>query len=124
MAGGGGPVLAVPARVIRALKEPAQRWWGQAIFVGCSASLCYYACMARTTINLPDDLAAALKREARRRGVPVSQIAREAIEARLGRVQAGRREIPFAALGRSGHRSTARDLEAILEAEWGLDRDR
>jgi hypothetical protein len=73
--------------------------------------------MKRTTISLPDDLAAALEREARRRGVPVSQVAREAIEARLGHRVAGRRKIPFAALGRSGQHSTARDLEAILDAE-------
>jgi predicted transcriptional regulator len=80
--------------------------------------------MKRTTISLPDDLAAALDREARRRGIPVSQIAREAIEARLGRSAAGRRELPFAALGRSGHHSTARDLDEVLEAEWNVYRDR
>ena len=40
--------------------------------------------MKRTTISLPDDLAAALEREARRRHLPVSQVAREAIEAKLG----------------------------------------
>jgi predicted transcriptional regulator len=40
--------------------------------------------MKRTTISLPDDLAAALEREAARRRVPVSQVAREAIESRLG----------------------------------------
>ena len=79
-------------------------------------------------MSLPDDLAAALEREAARRRVPVSQIAREALEARLGRGEGGR-ELPFAALGRSGHRSTARDMEQILEAEWAdaqatNDRDR
>jgi predicted transcriptional regulator len=80
--------------------------------------------MKRTTISLPDDLAAALEREAGRRRVPVSQVAREAIEDRLGRGAGGKRQLPFVALGRSGHRSTARDLEAILEAEWDRDRDR
>jgi predicted transcriptional regulator len=40
--------------------------------------------MKRTTISLPDDLAAALGREAARRRTSVSQVAREAIEARLG----------------------------------------
>ena len=79
--------------------------------------------MKRTTIRPPDDLAAALEREARRRGIPVSQVARDAIEARLGR-GAGPRTLPFAALGRSGHRTTARDVEDILEAEWLRDRDR
>jgi metal-responsive CopG/Arc/MetJ family transcriptional regulator len=78
--------------------------------------------MKRTTISLPENLAAALEREARRRGVPVSQIAREAIEARLGRTDADRK-LPFAALGRSGHHSTARNLEEILRTEWAIDRD-
>lgn len=73
--------------------------------------------MRRTTISLPDDLAAAVEREARRRKVPVSQIAREALEARLGR-SSGKRELTFAGLGRSGHRTTARDAEELLAAEW------
>ena len=79
--------------------------------------------MRRTTISLPDDVAAALDREAHRLRIPVSQVAREAIEARLGRSDA-RRQPPYAALGRSGHRTTARDFEAILETEWLHDRDR
>jgi predicted transcriptional regulator len=72
--------------------------------------------MKRTTISLADDLAAAVEREARRRRVPVSQVAREALEAHLGR--GGTRTLSFAALGRSGHRTTAVDAEAILDAEW------
>ncbi len=80
--------------------------------------------MKRTTISLPDDLAAALEREARRRRVPVSLVAREALEARLGRTATARRDLPFAALGRSGHHSTARDFEEILEVEWLRDRGR
>jgi hypothetical protein len=81
--------------------------------------------MKRTTISLPDDLAAATEREARRRRVPVSQIAREALEEKLGRASGVRRVIPFAGLGRSGFHSTARDIDAILEREWTTDdRDR
>jgi Ribbon-helix-helix protein, copG family len=57
--------------------------------------------MKRTTISLPDDVAAALEREARRRRVPVSQVAREAIEARLGWDEGGPRAIPFEAIGDS-----------------------
>lgn len=79
--------------------------------------------MKRTTLSLPDDLAAALGREAARRHVSVSQVAREAIEARLGRGSAAR-DIPFAGLGRSGQTSTARDMDEILAAEWMHDRDR
>ena len=58
--------------------------------------------MRRTTISLPDDLAAALEREARRRRVPVSQVAREAIETRLGLSEEGPRDIPFIGIGDSG----------------------
>ena len=73
--------------------------------------------MQRTTISLPDEVAAGLEREARRRHVPVSQLAREAIEAYLGRVSSGR-SLSFIALGRSGHNDTARNTEAILAEEW------
>jgi len=76
--------------------------------------------MKRTTISLPDRLAAAVEREAKRRRVPVSQIAREALEARLG-VADERRSLAIAGLGRSGHRDTARNVEEILEAEWADD---
>lgn len=58
--------------------------------------------MKRTTISLPDDLAAALEREARRRRVPVSQVAREAIEARLGLSEAQPRELSFIGIADSG----------------------
>lgn len=79
--------------------------------------------MKRTTISLPDDLAAAVEREARRRRAPISQIAREALAARYGGTGT-RRVIPFAAIGRSGQRTTARDAEEILSREWTLDRHR
>lgn len=79
--------------------------------------------MKRITLSLPDCLAAALQREAHRRRVPVSRIAREAIEARISRPSAGPRRLPFASLGQSGHHSTARDLEAILAAALADDRD-
>jgi predicted transcriptional regulator len=79
--------------------------------------------MKRTTVSLPDDLAAALQREARRRRLPISQVAREALEAHLGRRGTARR-ISFAATGRSGHHDTARNVDAILAAEWDLARDR
>lgn len=74
--------------------------------------------MKRTTITLPDELAAALMREARRRRVPVSQVTREAVAAHLGLTGETPRTLPFAALGASGHHTTARDLEDVLAAEW------
>jgi site-specific recombinase XerC len=81
--------------------------------------------MKRTTISLPDDLAAALEREARRRRIPVSQIAREALALRLQPApEAKSRKLPIASLGRSGHRTTARDIEKRMAGEWTLDRHR
>jgi metal-responsive CopG/Arc/MetJ family transcriptional regulator len=79
--------------------------------------------MKRITMSLPDDLAAATEREASRRRIPVSQVVREALQDRLGQRDVAR-TIPFAALGRSGHRTTARDVDQILAAEWTDDRGR
>jgi len=78
--------------------------------------------MRRTTISLPDELADALEREARRRSVPASAIARDALSDYLGLGREGeRRDLPFAALGHSGHDTTARDMEELLEREWDPD---
>jgi predicted transcriptional regulator len=78
--------------------------------------------MRRTTISLPDELADALDREARRRSLPASAIARDALSDYLGFGREGeRRDLPFAALGRSGHGTTARDMEDLLEREWAPD---
>jgi hypothetical protein len=86
--------------------------------------------MKRITISLPDDLAAALEREARQEHKPVSEIARTAIEARLHRLPIvdGKRQIPFIGIGHSGHGTLARDMEDIMEQEWTkenmIDRNR
>lgn len=78
--------------------------------------------MRRTTISLPDELADALEREARRRSMSASALARAALSQFLGVGAPGdRRELPFAALGRSGHKTTAEDMEDLLESEWGAD---
>ncbi len=57
--------------------------------------------MKRTTISLPEDVAAALRREAARHRVSVSQVAREAIEARLGWAD-GARDLPLIGMFDSG----------------------
>jgi len=79
--------------------------------------------MKRTTISLPDDLAAIVQREAHRRGRSVSEVVRAALTAHF---QLGQpRRIPFASLGRSGQKTTASDAEEILAAEWAnrIERD-
>jgi CopG-like RHH_1 or ribbon-helix-helix domain, RHH_5 len=58
--------------------------------------------MKRTTVSLPKDLAPAFEREARRRGVPVSQLAQEAIEARLVASKGGGLASLLAGLGLLG----------------------
>lgn len=80
--------------------------------------------MKRTTVTLPDELAIAVEREAHRRRLSVSQIAREALAAHLGLAGEQPRQLPFAALGASGKRTTARDLEELLAAEWTRARHR
>jgi metal-responsive CopG/Arc/MetJ family transcriptional regulator len=78
--------------------------------------------MRRTTISLPDELADALDREARRRSLPASAIARDALTTYLGIGRPGeQRELPFADVGHSGHNTTARDMEDLLEQEWARD---
>jgi Arc/MetJ-type ribon-helix-helix transcriptional regulator len=79
--------------------------------------------MTRTTVSLPTDLATLLTREAKRRETSASDLVRRALESFL-EVSDERRALPFAALGRSGRRHTARDAEKILAAEWGHARRR
>jgi plasmid stability protein len=79
--------------------------------------------MTRITITLPEPLAAILAREAERTGRSVSEVVRTVLAKGLG-VGEEARPIPFAGVGRSGHRDTARRAEEILEREWGGDRDR
>jgi predicted transcriptional regulator len=74
--------------------------------------------MKRTTVSLTDDIARALEREARRRNLSASEITRDALSRHLGLVAGEPRALPFAALGRSGHTTTGRDMEDLLEREW------
>jgi metal-responsive CopG/Arc/MetJ family transcriptional regulator len=80
--------------------------------------------MKRITISLPDDMARALEREARRQGASVSAVVREALIDPLHMPVGETRDLPFAGVGRSGKRDTARRAEEILAEEWDADRDR
>jgi hypothetical protein len=57
-----------------------------------------------------------LRYEAARRGMTISEITREAIEAHLG-AQAGHRSLLAAAAGMSGRHDIAERIEEILRAE-------
>jgi Arc/MetJ-type ribon-helix-helix transcriptional regulator len=80
--------------------------------------------MTRITVSLTDELALLVRREARRRDASASEVVRSALAAELGVGQAKPRPLPIAALGRSGHRNTARNAEQILAREWGRARGR
>ena len=80
--------------------------------------------MKRITVSLPDDLAAALEREARRCRVPISRVVRETIEERLKKASGKPKRLSFIGIGRSEYTDTASRIDEILAQEWTVDRDR
>ena len=74
------------------------------------------AYMKRTTVKLPDDLDARVRHEAARRGMTLSQLTREAIEAHLSHGD-GRRRLGAAGAGRSGRHDVSERIDEILAAE-------
>jgi metal-responsive CopG/Arc/MetJ family transcriptional regulator len=74
--------------------------------------------MKRTTIALPDELAMALDREAKRRHASFSEITRAALARHRGIGEDSAHKLSFAGLGHSGHRTTARDMEKLMQREW------
>jgi predicted transcriptional regulator len=79
------------------------------------------AYMQRTTVKLSDDLDARLRHEAERRGVTVSTVTREAIEAYLGGHRT-RRKLMAAGAGASGQGDVSERIEEILANEVGRSR--
>ena len=72
--------------------------------------------MKRTTVKLSEDLDAKLRHEADRRGITISDLTREAIEAHLGGPK-GKRKLLAASAGRSGSQDISVRIEEILRAE-------
>lgn len=71
--------------------------------------------MVRTTIKISEELDARLRHEADLRGTTLSEVIRNALEARYGSGQ--RRAFLAAGAGASGHSDTAARIEEILDAE-------
>ena len=70
--------------------------------------------MRRTTVKLPDRVDAVLRHEAHRRGITISELTREAIEADLGLRD---RRLGAAGAGRSGRSDISMRIEEILASE-------
>lgn len=64
-------------------------------------------------MKLPDELDSRLRHEAKRRGMTVSELTREAIETHLG-VTPRRRHLAGAGAGRSGRPDISERIEEIL----------
>ncbi len=79
--------------------------------------------MHRITISLPDELASVVADQAERDGTSVSEVVRRAVVLAYASDDQTP-ALPFAALGRSGQTTTARDAEAILAREWTPARHR
>jgi len=71
------------------------------------------AYMKRTTVKLSDETDALLRHEAQRRGMTISELTREAVQAHLG----SRRVLGAAAAGRSGKNDVSERVEEILASE-------
>jgi hypothetical protein len=71
--------------------------------------------MRRTTVKLPDDLAAKWRHDAARRGSTIADVRRETIKVHVG--GSARRSFIAAKAGRSGLRDTARHIEEIIRQE-------
>ena len=76
------------------------------------------AYMKRTTVKLPDEIDLRLRLEAKRRGMTISELTRQAIETHLGD-RGERRVLLAAAAGRSGRHDVSERIEEMLREEWG-----
>lgn len=74
------------------------------------------AYMKRTTIKLSDDLDARLRHEARRRGITISELTREAIETHLNG-PAHRRMLMSAGSGSSGRTDISERIDEYLQID-------
>ncbi len=72
--------------------------------------------MRRTTVSLPDDLAAVAAHEAERRRISMSELVRCALATHLG-LNGTPRKIPWAGTGDSGRTDISERIEELLSLE-------
>jgi hypothetical protein len=75
--------------------------------------------MKRTTIFVEDDVFDTLRAMARRQGVSLAALTREALAAYVTRRQRARKPLTFVAIGRSGRRDVSERFEELLKEGFG-----
>lgn len=74
--------------------------------------------MKRTTILLPDGLAALVELERKRRDTTTTSVVREALEAYFAQQPPEPKKLGFIGIGASGHTDTSERFEEILAETW------
>ncbi len=75
--------------------------------------------MKRTTIFADDEVLGALQAIARRRGVTLSEVTREALAVYVSRSQRRRKPLTLTGIGRSGRKDVAERAEELLGEGFG-----
>ena len=75
--------------------------------------------MKRTTVFAEEEVLSALRAIARRRGITLAEVTREALAAYLSRHRGKRKPLSILAIGRSGRRDVAERAEELLKAGFG-----
>jgi hypothetical protein len=74
----------------------------------------YAYLMKRTTVMFPDEVDARLRLEARRRGVPVAEVVREAVERHLPAPEPGR-PLSFFGVGEGGPANASERVDEYVQ---------
>jgi hypothetical protein len=75
--------------------------------------------MKRTTVFADDEVVGALQAIARRRGITLSEVTREALAAYVSRSRRRRKPLTLTGIGRSGRKDVAERAEELLGEGFG-----
>jgi ribbon-helix-helix protein len=75
--------------------------------------------MKRTTVFVGDTVLDALRAIARRRGIPLAEVTREALSAYVSKHSHKGRSLSIIGIGRSGRRDIAERAEELLKEGFG-----
>jgi dephospho-CoA kinase len=75
--------------------------------------------MRRTTVFAEDSVLDALRAIARRRGITLAEVTREALSAYVFKHRGHRKPLSIIAIGRSGRRDIAEHAEELLKEGFG-----